>query len=324
MAEKCKKMPKFFKQIDTKYSSHKKDGMSVGGYGCGPTCGANIISVLTDSSVTPIACFDYVYKIGGLVPGAGSTWDSMDKMFAHWNVKSTRTISFDKVYDKVRDGNALCMCVVKSSRWTAKGHFIVLYGITNDNHVLISDPASYADYRQKQGTWKELKAACTQMWLIENVSQYKLKSNKTVNDMAKTVSLYVKEKDGVNVRVGRGTNYKKVALIKQHTKLKLDNYSGGWYRIASGKYKGKYVHGSQLSRFRYTNRKYKTMATMNIRGDAGTNNKILGQIKIGTTIISHYQCGWWAYVEKQKGVPASGWVCIAQDKGKKVYLKKVK
>ena len=63
---------------------------------------------------------------------------------------------------------------------------------------------------------------------------------------------------------------------------------------------------------------------MNIRGDAGTNNKILGQVKIGTTIISHYQCGWWAYVEKQKGVPVSGWVCIAQDKGKKVYLKKVK
>ena len=48
------------------------------------------------------------------------------------------------------------------------------------------------------------------------------------------------------VRSGRGTNYSQVGKLNNGEKVKVTDLENGWYKIASGKWKGYYLHRSSL------------------------------------------------------------------------------
>lgn len=57
----------------------------------------------------------------------------------------------------------------------------------------------------------------------------------------------VKAWDGfAAVRTGRGTGYQQVGRLNNGKKVKVTDLENGWYKIASGKWKGYYLHKSSL------------------------------------------------------------------------------
>ena len=48
------------------------------------------------------------------------------------------------------------------------------------------------------------------------------------------------------VRTGRGTGYQQVGRLNNGAKVKVTDLENGWYKIASGKWKGYYLHKSSL------------------------------------------------------------------------------
>lgn len=48
------------------------------------------------------------------------------------------------------------------------------------------------------------------------------------------------------VRSGRGTNYSQVGKLNNGETVKVTDLENGWYKIASGKWKGYYLHRSSL------------------------------------------------------------------------------
>ena len=128
--------------------------------------------------------------------------------------------------------------------------------------------------------------------------------------------MYVSEANA-NVRKGRGTKYGVAGIIKRGTKLKLKNYKDGWYKIAKGSYKGKFISGSVLVKYPTHVATYKTNYVMNIRAGYTTKAKILGQCAKGAKIKSAYKVGNWIYVPALKG-----WICLKGNSD--TYCTKVK
>ena len=61
------------------------------------------------------------------------------------------------------------------------------------------------------------------------------------------VTLTVDAWDGfAAVRTGRGTGYQQVGRLNNGEKVAVTDLENGWYKIASGKWKGYYLHRSSL------------------------------------------------------------------------------
>lgn len=71
--------------------------------------------------------------------------------------------------------------------------------------------------------------------------------SKTQPDVAKVEVRYVSQPDGyANIRKGRGTKYDVVGRVPNGTALEVTSLKNGWYKIASGSYKGYYISQSTL------------------------------------------------------------------------------
>lgn len=311
--------PAFYKQIDSRWSAkrYKCTGgtMSIGGGGCGPTSVCNVVSALV-KDMKPTTIMAYACKKGYVIANQGTTWDGISKLLKHYGVtKFTVTYSPSKVKESLKKGHWL-IGVVGPSRWTRGGHYITLYKLTDSGKVLVSDPASYSDYRQKDGTWTEFSNVANCMWYDINPNDYKKSSKKETKkkDTAKTCTLWVGSSKGAPA-----TKLGKVATIKYGKKLKVKNYKNGTWLIASGTYKGYRVSEKVLSKYKPHKATYKVNVTAGLRVRKGytTKSKILKVIPYKTLVISSKKKGDWVYVPAYKG-----WMKTKE--GDKVYLKKIK
>lgn len=312
--------PNFYKQIDSRWANkrYKCIGgyMPIGGGGCGPTSIANIVSALVNPKVTPVTVMKYVCKKGYMIYGAGTTWDGITKTLKHFGITKFKVTYSSAKAKKSLKKNHWVLGVVGPSRWTRGGHYIVAYAVTKSGRIRVSDPASYADYRQKEGFFSEFSKAAKCMWIEINPADYKeKKKKKKAKTKAKNVTLYVNDAKA-NVRKGRGTKYGVVGKIERGKKLLLTSYKSGWYKIASGKFKGKFISSKSLTKYKPSIATYKANYKMNIRKGYTTKAEIKGTIKKGTKIKSAYKVGNWIYVPGLKG-----WVCVKDSKT--TYLKKV-
>lgn len=304
--------PYFWKQTDKRWAKHSWKGVTIGSSGCGPTAIACVVSALV-KKVTPKIVFDWICKNGYMHPSKGTYWSGITAALKHYGItKFSVSYNTDTALKELKAGKWM-IGIVGPSRWTRGGHYIVVYGL-HGSKIYVSDPASSSDYRQVNGTWNEFVKAENCMWISIDPKDYGKSSSKSKT--SSIVVMYVSEANA-NIRKGRGTKYGVAGTIKRGTKLELKNYKDGWYKIAKGSYKGKFISGSVLVKYPPHVATYKTNYVMNIRAGYTTKAKILGQCAKGVKIKSAYKVGNWIYVPALKG-----WVCLKD--GSNTYCTNVK
>ena len=115
----------------------------VGGYGCGPTAMAMVISTLTDTAVDPAQMAQWAYEHGYCAPGSGSYHDLIPAAAEAYGlvgqVWEERTV--DSILSNLAAGKTF-VALMGPGHFTSGGHFIILRGVTLDGRILISDPNS--------------------------------------------------------------------------------------------------------------------------------------------------------------------------------------
>lgn len=162
----------YFNQLDELYANQPYGTDDIGGYGCGPTAMAIVVSSLTDETVNPAEMARWSYEHGywasgngsyhGLIPAAAKAWDLP--------VEGCGKDGGQKISDALSDGK-LVVALMSKGHFTTSGHFIVLRGVENGK-ILVADPASY---KKSEQTWdlslimdeaREGAAAGGPFWII--------------------------------------------------------------------------------------------------------------------------------------------------------------
>lgn len=116
---------------------------NIGGYGCGPTAMAMVVSTLSDTIVDPIEMAQWAYEHGYCAPGSGSRHDLIPAAAQAFGLEGTiwedRTV--DSILSTLAAGKVF-VALMGPGHFTSGGHFIVLRGVTLDGRILVSDPNS--------------------------------------------------------------------------------------------------------------------------------------------------------------------------------------
>jgi len=140
----------YFNQLDERYANQPYGTDHIGGYGCGPTSMAIVVSSLTGETVDPAQMAQWAYEHGywcsksgsyhTLIPGAAQAWGL--------SVEGCTASEPQRILDALADGK-LVVALMTKGHFTKSGHFIVLRGV-QDEKILVADPASY---RRSQKVW---------------------------------------------------------------------------------------------------------------------------------------------------------------------------
>ena len=320
--------PSFYKQSDSRWATkgwRTTDGgfSQVGPAGCGSTSIANIVNA-SIKSITPPVVFKYACKHGYQTGNSGMYSSGIPAILKHYGVEVIETLPRNSEgkaqLKKYLRKNYWAVALMGPGIWTRGGHYIVAYYVDSNNNVYISDPASSVDYRQKNNFdtfWNQQKATS---WVV--IKPHKTAKKKTTSTQPKTYTFYISYKVA-NIRAGRGKEYKVVGTLKKNTTIKVKNLKSGWWQIASGKYKGKYISSKGVSKYKSHTINYKTLYDMNVRDGYTTKANKIAEVPKGTKLKSTKQRGRWAYFPKQKGLDKAGFICAKTSDGKKRYLEKI-
>lgn len=140
----------YFNQLDQRYANQPYGTDNIGGYGCGPTSMAIVVSSLTDDLVDPIEMAEWAYQNGGWCKGQGSYHSFIPNAAKAWGlpVEGCRASEPQRILDALSSGK-LVVAIMSPGHFTTGGHFIVLRGV-KDGKILVADPAS--TYRS-QKSW---------------------------------------------------------------------------------------------------------------------------------------------------------------------------
>ena len=132
----------YFNQLDQRYANQPYGTDNSGGYGCGPTSMAIVVSSLTDEIVDPTAMAKWAYENGGWCKGQGSYHSLIPNAAKAWglNVEGCTAAEPQRILDALSQGK-LVVAIMGKGHFTTTGHFIVLRGV-QDGKILVADPAS--------------------------------------------------------------------------------------------------------------------------------------------------------------------------------------
>ena len=132
----------YFNQLDQRYANQPYGTDNIGGYGCGPTSMAIVVSSMTDDIVDPTAMAKWAYEHGGWCKGQGSYHSLIPNAAKAWglNVEGCRASEPQRIIDALSNGK-LVVAIMSPGHFTTGGHFIVLRGV-KDGKILVADPAS--------------------------------------------------------------------------------------------------------------------------------------------------------------------------------------
>ena len=313
--------PNFYKQYDARWASKSWRGCTMAAYACGEMSVCNIASALTKHSLTPPQVWNYAVSHGFMCPGAGTYWSGISAMLTHYGIKVVdQTHDREKLRAALRK-NYWAITIMHRGIWTQGGHFIVPYYCDASGYVYVSDSASCAGGRAKN-TFSNLYNQSNNAWIVIDPKGYK--RGKLVGSTQYV--LYTIHPNHNNIRSGAGGNYKVVGTLPGYQKLVLGVPLNGWYPIQKGTYKGRWIHESNLSKYKHTPHTFLVISSdgyMNVRAGYSAKDDIVGRVKKGEIIKSDKQRWPWAHIPVQEGIKKAGWVKIEETGGQK-YLKKIK
>lgn len=129
--------------MDERYASQPYGTDNIGGYGCGPTAMAIVVSSLTDDMVDPVEMAKWSYDNGYWCKSSGSYHALIPAAAEEWGlpVSGCTTSEPQRILDALADGK-LVVAIMSEGHFTSSGHFIVLRGV-KDGQIMVADPASY-------------------------------------------------------------------------------------------------------------------------------------------------------------------------------------
>lgn len=141
----------YYNQLDErwKYSSYGTD--TIGGYACGPTAMAIVVSSLTSETVDPPHMAQWAYENGYWCSGNGSYHTLIPGAASEWGltVEGCTASEPQRIVDALAEGK-LVVALMTKGHFTSSGHFIVLRGCTADGKILVADPSSY---KRSEQSW---------------------------------------------------------------------------------------------------------------------------------------------------------------------------
>ena len=140
----------YFNQLDERYANQPYGTDHIGGYGCGPTSMAIVVSSLTSETVDPVQMARWAYEHGYWCSKSGSYHTLIPSAAQAWglSVEGCTASEPQRILDALADGK-LVVALMTKGHFTKSGHFIVLRGV-QDEKILVADPASY---RRSQKVW---------------------------------------------------------------------------------------------------------------------------------------------------------------------------
>ncbi len=133
----------YFNQLDERYAGKPYGTDHIGGYGCGPTSMAIVVSSLAGETVDPVRMAQWAYENGYWCKGSGSYHALIPGAAENWGlaVSGCSPSEPQRILDALADGK-LVVAIMSKGHFTSGGHFIVLRGV-KDGKILVADPASY-------------------------------------------------------------------------------------------------------------------------------------------------------------------------------------
>ena len=140
----------YYNQLDERYAGEAYGTDAIGGYGCGPTAMAIVVSSLSDETVDPVEMAAWSYHNGYWCKNSGSYHALIPAAAKNWelSVSGCTTAEPQRILDALAEGK-LVVAIMGKGHFTSSGHFIVIRGV-KDGQILVADPASYSRSEQ---TW---------------------------------------------------------------------------------------------------------------------------------------------------------------------------
>lgn len=133
----------FYTQTDDRFADELFGEDPIGIYGCGPSAMAIVVSTLTDLTVDPVKMAEWAYDNGYWAPKSGSYHTliagAADAFSLH--CESCPREDTARMRSALEEGSLIVVLMGKG-QFTDSGHFIVLYGLTEDGKVKLADPNS--------------------------------------------------------------------------------------------------------------------------------------------------------------------------------------
>ena len=283
------------------YSAINDKSQTMLASGCGPTAAAMIVSSIK-GEITPKVMGDLFVQYGYRSRNSGTYWSGFKWIADVFDIKLQQTSSFNTMLSKLKDNNYVIACC-KEGLFTYGGHFVVIVGINGDT-LKIYDPYLYngkftTSTRKGKVTLKgnTVSISTSNFKKYANAKGYfcyqnerdtvkenntEIMVNENLETLVKSVNYKVKitAGDGLNIREGAGTSYKKVGSYAKNTEVTIIAEKDGWGKTQKGWISLEYTTKvstapnttSSSNKTTYTTGKYKvTASVLNVRSGPGTN-----------------------------------------------------
>ena len=137
----------------------------IGLSGCGPTALSMVLWYLTgNEELTPDKIAAYSMENGYYLQGTGTAWQLMEDMARRYGIKVEQPKADERTMRQALDNGSVIICSVGPGDFTLGGHFIVIYGYT-DEGFQVNDPNCVARSR-RIWSWEELEDQIKNIWVF--------------------------------------------------------------------------------------------------------------------------------------------------------------
>lgn len=133
----------YYNQGDEAWATQPYGSDQIGGYGCGPTAMAMVVSSMTDIQIDPAAMSQWAAEHGYWARKSGSYLSIVEGTAQAYGLhaESFSERTPDALMDTLISGNIL-VALMGPGHFTQRGHFILLRGVTMGGKILVADPNS--------------------------------------------------------------------------------------------------------------------------------------------------------------------------------------
>ena len=144
------------------YASYGDESV-VGLSGCGPTALSMVLYYLTgNEELTPDKIAEYSMKEGYYISGTGTAWLLLEDVPPIYGISVSQPQKNERVMRQALDRGELIICSMGPGDFTVGGHFVVVYGYTEDG-FLLNDPNCVARSR-KNWSYTQIGGQIKHIW----------------------------------------------------------------------------------------------------------------------------------------------------------------